>query len=201
MLELYLKNVVQKLGYSTVWNQRIYSLNSVTDLPQITCNYDGVSYTFVVEWVKIMENKDNKCKPCFNNFFNSVFQRFQIETSGQESLNSGNVYRLDAHNIEVLSSVKMQKINLENRFQLKVEARFKVVQPDNLLKLIIDQRENGKKNNEDGEKALWQAYVGKTVVTMYYKKTYKVCAVDFSQSPDTCFDNNGTQTRYSDYCK
>jgi aubergine-like protein len=39
------------------------------------------------------------------------------------------------------------------------------------------------------------------VVTKYNQKTYKVDRVDFNQSPETCFDKNGTQTSYRDYYK
>lgn len=46
-----------------------------------------------------------------------------------------------------------------------------------------------------------QALTGATVVTKYNQKTYKIDRVDFAQSPETCFDKQGTQTSYREYYK
>jgi len=42
---------------------------------------------------------------------------------------------------------------------------------------------------------------GATVVTRYNQKAYKVDRIDFTQSPATTFDKQGTPTSYADYYK
>lgn len=62
-------------------------------------------------------------------------------------------------------------------------------------------RQNAERRNQDGNDAIQQALTGSTVVTKYNQKTYKIDRVDFAQSPETCFDKQGTQTSYREYYK
>ncbi len=70
-----------------------------------------------------------------------------------------------------------------------------------MLKYMDEIRQNAERRNQDGNEAIQQALTGATVVTKYNQKTYKVDRVDFNLSPETCFDNQGTHTRYRDYYK
>jgi aubergine-like protein len=70
-----------------------------------------------------------------------------------------------------------------------------------MLKYMDEIRQNAERRNQDGNEAISQALTGATVVTKYNQKTYKVDRVDFNQSPETCFDKQGTQTSYRDYYK
>jgi aubergine-like protein len=84
---------------------------------------------------------------------------------------------------------------------LNVDVCFKVVRTDTVLKQMEEIRQNAERRNQDGNEAIQQALTGATVVTRYNQKTYKVDRVDFAQSPETCFDKQGTQTSYREYYK
>jgi aubergine-like protein len=84
---------------------------------------------------------------------------------------------------------------------LNVDVAFRVVRTDSLLDYMNQVRDKAEQKNKDWQEALEDAVVGSTVVTRYNQKTYRVERIDFSMSPETTFDREGTQVSYSQYYK
>lgn len=87
---------------------------------------------------------------------------------------------------------------------MNVDVAFRVVRTDSALNYISqlrDKAENGRGGGGDWQEVIQTAITGAVVVTKYNQKTYKVDRVDFSMSPETTFDKNGTQISYKEYYK
>ncbi len=62
-------------------------------------------------------------------------------------------------------------------------------------------REKAEEKQKDWQQELQDALSGATVVTKYNQKAYRVDRIDFSLSPETTFDKQGTQVSYAQYYK
>lgn len=55
---------------------------------------------------------------------------------------------------------------------------------------------NAKQNNKDSKQEITSILLGSTVITHYNNKTYRVDDIDFSMTPLSTFDQNGTQVSF-----
>lgn len=75
---------------------------------------------------------------------------------------------------------------------LNVDVAFRVVRSDSLLDYMNQLREKAEEKQKDWQQELQDALSGATVVTKYNQKAYRVDRIDFSLSPETTFDKQGT---------
>lgn len=193
--------VKEKLEFFIDWGLCIYSLKKVADLPKYEAEHDGTKYSVQIEWVQVMEKTDKDHLNFLKIFFNSMMRSLKFETIGQKSFNQANAHSLDAHNIKVWPGFDSRLIMKETGVLLNVDVCFKVVRTDNCLNYMNELRDKAEQRNGDPQEAIQLALSGSTVVTRYNQKTYKIDRVDFSQSPETTFDKNGTATSYTEYYK
>jgi len=136
-------------------------------------------------------------------FFNSMMRSLRFETIGPKSFNSARAQSLAAHNIKVWPGFDARMIMKERGALLNVDVAFKVVRTDSVLNYMSELREKASRGRGGGDwqEAVQQGLTGATVVTRYNQKTYRVERVEFSMSPETTFDKQGTQTSYKEYYK
>lgn len=134
-------------------------------------------------------------------FFNSMMRGLQFEQIGPRQFNSKAAHSLNAHNIKVWPGFDSRMIMKEAGALLNVDVAFKVIRTDSVLGYISQLRSQAEKRGGDWQEAISHALSHCTVVTRYNQKTYRVERVDFSMSPSTTFDKNGTQVSYAEYYK
>lgn len=125
-------------------------------------------------------------------FFNSMMRSLRFETIGPKSFNPKKAHSLDAYNVKVWPGFDARMIMKERGALLNVEVAFKVVRTDSLLNYISQLREKSDQKGGDWQQAISEAITGCTVVTRYNQKAYKVERIDFTLTPETTFDKQGT---------
>lgn len=189
----------EKLEFYIDWGTCVYSLKKCAELPVYDAEHDGTKYKVTLEWVQIMEATDRDHMNFLKIFFNSMMRGLKFEQIGPKSFNSAAAHTLAAHNIKVWPGFDARMIMKERGALLNVDIAFKVVRTDTLLGHISQLRD--KCRGGDWQEAIQTALAGSTVVTRYNQKTYRVERVDFTMSPSTTFDKNGTQVSYQEYYK
>merc|ERR1712048_1339663 len=156
---------------------------------------------FFIEWVQLMESCDKDHCNFLKIFFNSMMRSLRFEQIGPKSFNPAKAHTLAAHNVKVWPGFDARMIMKEQGALLNVDVAFRVVRTDSLLDYMNQVRDKAEQRNKDWQEALEDAIVGSTVVTRYNQKTYRVERIDFSMSPETTFDKEGTQVSYAQYYK
>jgi len=139
-----------------------------------------------------MESTDKDHMNFLKIFFNSLMRGLRFETIGRKSFNSAKAHNLEAHKIKVWPGFDARLIMKEQGVLLNIDVCFKVVRQDTVLEYINEIRTKAEQKNLDPQEEIEAALKGTTVVTRYNQRTYKVERVDFSMSPETTFDKNGT---------
>lgn len=129
-------------------------------------------------------------------FFNSMMRGLKFEQIGPKSFNPAAAHKLSAHGVQVWPGFDARMIMKERGALLNVDVAFRVVRTDTLLRYVSELRDKAGQRGGDWQEAIQTALSGATVVTKYNQKTYRVERVDFSMSPSTTFDKNGTQVSY-----
>jgi aubergine-like protein len=134
-------------------------------------------------------------------FFNSMMRGLKFENIGPRQFNPAAAHSLSAHNIKVWPGFDARMIMKEAGALLNVDVAFKVIRTDSVLGYVSQLRDKAEQRGGDWQEAIQTALAHCTVVTRYNQKTYRVERVDFSMSPSTTFDKNGTQVSYAEYYK
>jgi len=148
-----------------------------------------------------MESTDRDHLNFLKIFFNSMMRGLRFETIGPRSFNPAKAHTLAAHNVKVWPGFDARLIMKERGALLNVDVAFRVVRTDSLLDYISTLRDKASQRGGDWQEAIQDAISGSTVVTRYNQKAYRVDRLDFSMSPETTFDKNGTQVSYKEYYK
>lgn len=195
--------VKEKLEFFIDWGTCIYSLRKCADLPVYDAEHEGAKFKVSIEWVQEVDPTDRDHLVFLKIFFNSMMRGLRFETIGPKSFNSAKAHSLDAHNIKVWPGFDARILMKEQGALLNVDVAFKVVRTDSVLNYITQLREKAEnaRGGGDWKEAIETALVGATVVTKYNQKTYRVERIDYSMSPDTTFDKQGTQVSYKEYYK
>lgn len=201
MLKLVRDTIKEKLEFFIDWGTCVFSLRKVADLPVYEAEHEGTKYKIKIEWVQIMEATDRDHCNFLKIFFNSMMRSLRFETIGPKSFNPAKAHSLDAHNVKVWPGFDARMIMKEKGALLNVDVAFRVVRTESLLDYIAMLRDKAEQRGRDWQEAINEAIVGSTVVTKYNQKTYRVERIDFSMSPETTFDKNGTQVSYAEYYK
>lgn len=193
----------EKLEFFIDWGTCIYSLRKCADLPVYEAEHEGAKFKVTIEWVQEVEPTDRDHLVFLKIFFNSMMRGLKFETIGPKSFNSAKAHSLAAHNIKVWPGFDARILMKERGALLNVDVAFKVVRTDSVLNYISELREKAERARGGGDwkEAIEAALVGATVVTRYNQKTYRIERIDYSMSPDTTFDKQGTQVSYKEYYK
>jgi len=131
----------------------------------------------------------------------SIIQRQMMEKLGLELLGR-NYYDpqaasiVQAFNLEVWPGYVTSIRQHENAILMCAEVSNKVIRTDTVydnMRVIYGRRP------QNYQMAVERSLLGSIVMTRYNKKTYRIDGLDWTLSPRSTFDKNGTQQSYYDY--
>jgi len=145
--------------------------------------------------------------PQFVHLFNIVFRKC-MTMCGMKQIEH-NYYDMSkkmliqSYNLELINGLATSIANYENQLLLCAELTHKVLHKKTVLQIMYEIYDNSRGNEDFREKAFIEI-VGKTIMTTYNDKTYKIDDISWEENPRSTFSRGGKnpgQINYIDYYK
>jgi len=127
-----------------------------------------------------------------------MMEKLKMELIGRNYYDPTAASIVKEFNLEVWPGYVTSIRQHENAIMMCAEVGNKVIRTDTVydqMRMINDRRPQNYQQSVD------RALLGSIVMTRYNKKTYRIDGLDWTLSPGSTFDQNGTQKSYQDYYK
>ncbi|CAI2383823.1 unnamed protein product [Moneuplotes crassus] len=188
------EDLQKNIGENMYIGNCLYALSQKEESFNLIGKFQEIEYRCTVKPVSILSENDPERYMLIKVLFNGLLKRLCLENIGRNYFCMDKAEKVFSHNASVIPGYASGLKCAQDGIIINIDVSHRVLRHDTVIDFMSKLR--GHRDERTKE------IIGRTVMTIYNKKTYRVTDVDYTSGPTSCFeDKQGNKIKYTDYYK